>query len=177
MVAALFTEIAHSGDGVMFNCSAGRDRTGLVTAMLLRFSGVPTAAIVDDYELGVRDFNDWVLATPGPHPEFVERKGEARSAELRCVPQAPVRTPQRPSGLHPPRVGAERVLGGVPLPNPRFVRQESVELTPVLIDRGAGPATAADDLTGRALVGDPLVNAVMSPRHIDLEGPVDCLSR
>ncbi|WP_226531378.1 tyrosine-protein phosphatase [Microbacterium paraoxydans] len=35
--------------GVLFHCTAGKDRTGLVAALLLSLAGVPRADIVDDY--------------------------------------------------------------------------------------------------------------------------------
>ncbi len=75
-VGAVFEEIARTDDAVMFNCSAGRDRTGLITAMLLRLNGVSTETIVEDYELGVRGFNQWMRSTPGPHREPVQTDDE-----------------------------------------------------------------------------------------------------
>jgi hypothetical protein len=41
---------AHPG-GIIFHCGAGRDRTGLVTALLLALAGVDPEVIADDYEL------------------------------------------------------------------------------------------------------------------------------
>ncbi len=75
-VGAVFDEIARVDGAVVFNCSAGRDRTGLITAMLLRLNGVATDAIVDDYELGVRGFNQWMRSTPGPHREPIQLDDE-----------------------------------------------------------------------------------------------------
>ena len=36
--------------GVLIHCAAGKDRTGLLAALLLRLVGVPTSAVADDYE-------------------------------------------------------------------------------------------------------------------------------
>jgi protein-tyrosine phosphatase len=36
---------------VLFHCTAGKDRTGLTAAMLLRLLGVPDATVMDDYLL------------------------------------------------------------------------------------------------------------------------------
>nr|CTQ95855.1 protein tyrosine/serine phosphatase [Kibdelosporangium sp. MJ126-NF4] len=36
--------------GVLVNCAAGRDRTGLVVILLLAMAGVPAEVIADDYE-------------------------------------------------------------------------------------------------------------------------------
>jgi protein-tyrosine phosphatase len=36
---------------VVFHCHSGKDRTGLITALLLKLAGVPEAAIAEDYAL------------------------------------------------------------------------------------------------------------------------------
>jgi protein-tyrosine phosphatase len=50
-VAAILNVIATSPRAVLFHCFAGRDRTGIVAAILLRLAGVPDDAIVQDYAL------------------------------------------------------------------------------------------------------------------------------
>lgn len=51
-IAAVLTAIARiPGDGVIFHCGAGRDRTGLISLLLLCLAGVTPEAIVADYEL------------------------------------------------------------------------------------------------------------------------------
>ena len=35
----------------MFHCSAGKDRTGVLSALILAFLGVPDETIVEDYAL------------------------------------------------------------------------------------------------------------------------------
>ena len=48
--ASVIRTIAEAPPGiVMFHCTAGKDRTGLVAALMLRLAGVTDAAIVDDY--------------------------------------------------------------------------------------------------------------------------------
>ncbi|WP_367924155.1 tyrosine-protein phosphatase [uncultured Ruthenibacterium sp.] len=37
------------GQGVLFHCSAGKDRTGLLAALLLLCAGVPRAEVIGDY--------------------------------------------------------------------------------------------------------------------------------
>jgi hypothetical protein len=42
--------IADAGEGtVLIHCAAGKDRTGLLTALLLRLAGVSTEHVADDY--------------------------------------------------------------------------------------------------------------------------------
>jgi protein-tyrosine phosphatase len=51
-VAAALTAIARVPEGgVIFHCGSGRDRTGLISLLLLSLAGVTPEAIVADYEL------------------------------------------------------------------------------------------------------------------------------
>jgi protein-tyrosine phosphatase len=49
MVLAIEQIAANAGQPTLFHCAAGKDRTGLVAAMLLSLAGVDTDAIVADY--------------------------------------------------------------------------------------------------------------------------------
>jgi protein-tyrosine phosphatase len=50
-VAAVITALARSDGGVVFHCGGGRDRTGLISLMLLDLAGVDHEAILDDYSM------------------------------------------------------------------------------------------------------------------------------
>jgi protein-tyrosine phosphatase len=51
-IAAVMRAIADAPEGgVLFHCHAGRDRTGLIAALLLALAGVPAPAITADYAL------------------------------------------------------------------------------------------------------------------------------
>lgn len=54
LIAAALDAIATAEPGVLVHCSAGRDRTGLITALLLANAGVPGSLIAADYERSVR---------------------------------------------------------------------------------------------------------------------------
>lgn len=41
----------HDQGAILFHCSAGKDRTGLIAALLLSLAGVPRQTIIDDYSL------------------------------------------------------------------------------------------------------------------------------
>lgn len=62
-VAAILNVISSSPRAVLFHCFAGRDRTGIVAAMLLRLAGVPDDAIVQDYAISdqrlERRYDEW----------------------------------------------------------------------------------------------------------------------
>lgn len=60
--------VAAAGPGaVLVHCSAGRDRTGQVVAMLLHLAGVPVHAIADQDEAARRSANDDLQASPRAH--------------------------------------------------------------------------------------------------------------
>jgi protein-tyrosine phosphatase len=61
----VFESIAHAPGAVLVHCSGGRDRTGMVTAMLLALVGVSPELIVDDYERAFREAH----AHQARHPE------------------------------------------------------------------------------------------------------------
>ncbi|MDQ1609032.1 MAG: protein-tyrosine phosphatase [Microbacteriaceae bacterium] len=54
LVLAALEAIAASEPGVLIHCAAGRDRTGMISALLLAHAGVPTDHIVADYAESVR---------------------------------------------------------------------------------------------------------------------------
>jgi protein-tyrosine phosphatase len=81
---AIFHAIAEAEGPVLFHCFAGKDRTGLVAAMVLSLAGVEAEAIGADYaetdaQLATR-YSEW-LAKAAP-----ERLAQMRD-ELRCPPE------------------------------------------------------------------------------------------
>lgn len=50
-IGRIFGIMSHSRDGVLFHCAAGKDRTGVVSAILLMLAGVNDEEIVLDYML------------------------------------------------------------------------------------------------------------------------------
>lgn len=51
LALAVDTVTAHSDGGVVFHCSAGKDRTGVVAAFLLELLGVSREGIIDEYSI------------------------------------------------------------------------------------------------------------------------------
>lgn len=47
----LFTDLANGANAQLYHCTAGKDRTGWVTAVLLSLVGVPQSVVVQDYLL------------------------------------------------------------------------------------------------------------------------------
>lgn len=51
-IRTIFAALAEGlSDALVFHCSGGKDRTGVVAALILRCLGVPDAVILDDYAL------------------------------------------------------------------------------------------------------------------------------
>ncbi len=82
-IGGIFKAIAEVEGPVVFHCYAGKDRTGLVAAMVLSLAGVDADAIAADYsETDVHlagRYAEWLAAAP---PERVD----AMRDELRCPP-------------------------------------------------------------------------------------------
>ena len=66
-IAAVVRAVAVAEGAVVVHCAAGRDRTGMVTAVLLALAGVPHEDIADDYALAVHGINEHHLAQEQPH--------------------------------------------------------------------------------------------------------------
>ena len=69
-IGNVFRTIAHARDGVIFGCTAGKDRTGVVTAVLRLLAGDEDETIIKDYAVS-REYNKKRLeAFLAEHPEF-----------------------------------------------------------------------------------------------------------
>jgi protein-tyrosine phosphatase len=86
---SVFREIAGAEAAVLVHCAAGRDRTGMVIAMLLHLACVTPEAIADDYAAAMIRFNAGLGVVPGltgetPHSAEVmeERIASRRHAML-----------------------------------------------------------------------------------------------
>jgi protein-tyrosine phosphatase len=114
-VAAIVATIAEAGPGgLLVHCAAGRDRTGLVTLVLLALLGVPPEEIAADYALSAdrlrprfalegRDDED-VAAQ-----ELLGRAGTSARAEiLATVATLDVAVYLRAGGLHDDQIAAVR---------------------------------------------------------------------
>ncbi|MEM9514447.1 MAG: tyrosine-protein phosphatase [Actinomycetota bacterium] len=80
LLRSAFEAIAEAETAVLFHCSAGKDRTGLVAAMILALNNVTMADIEADYELGVRGYAEWLHAHPGQGRERVLPDHELEAA-------------------------------------------------------------------------------------------------
>jgi hypothetical protein len=73
MLAGVFKALAAAEGGVVIQCSAGRDRSGMIAAMLQDLAGHGDEAIVLGYQCAVRGINEHrrTAATPHPHERYL----------------------------------------------------------------------------------------------------------
>lgn len=80
----IFTAISQTDGGLVFHCFAGKDRTGLVAAMVLALADVPPDEIAADFGETDRQLADayekWISEAPA------DKRDEMRD-ELRCPPE------------------------------------------------------------------------------------------
>ena len=67
-LAAVFRAVAAARGGVVIHCSAGRDRSGMVAAMLQDLAGDNDDAIVQGYQRSMRGINEYRRLATVPHP-------------------------------------------------------------------------------------------------------------
>jgi protein tyrosine/serine phosphatase len=85
-VAAALTAVATAPEGgVLVHCHAGKDRTGLLTALLLDLAGAERSSIAEDYALSgtllARTLSDWVDEAP-------DERERGRRTRLSATPAA-----------------------------------------------------------------------------------------
>jgi protein-tyrosine phosphatase len=83
-VAEAITVVGRAAPGgVVVHCHAGKDRTGLVTALLLRLAGVPRADVADDYALSEANL------APQNEEWIAEAEDEAERTRRRWITSTP----------------------------------------------------------------------------------------
>jgi len=83
---AVFELIARQKDGaVLFHCTAGKDRTGMIAALLQSLAGVPRRQIIHDYSLSAHYLGD---ALKGPQMEQMLRLNPRIAALMGSPPEA-----------------------------------------------------------------------------------------
>lgn len=66
----VFTTIANAPEGVLFHCTAGKDRSGVVSAILLALAGVADEDIIYDYTISRELNKERLEAFLAAHPEI-----------------------------------------------------------------------------------------------------------
>jgi protein-tyrosine phosphatase len=72
----------------VFHCSAGKDRTGVLAALLLSALGVPDGVVAADYHLSATAVDQLVSWLNATRPDLVEEMSRQPKAFLSCPPEA-----------------------------------------------------------------------------------------
>jgi protein-tyrosine phosphatase len=81
---------ALAGDGslpAVFHCSAGKDRTGVLAAIVLAFLGVPDETIVEDYVLSAAAMEHLLERLTAEYPDSVEEVLRYAPSILHVMPE------------------------------------------------------------------------------------------
>jgi protein-tyrosine phosphatase len=71
----------------VFHCSAGKDRTGVLAALILAFLGVPDATIVEDYALSASAMGRLFERLKAEYPDSVEEVQRFAPSILKVEPE------------------------------------------------------------------------------------------
>jgi protein-tyrosine phosphatase len=66
--------LTHAQNGVLYHCTAGKDRTGVISALLLSLVGVSSHDIISNYEISYSNLKPMIekLHTQNPNlPPFI----------------------------------------------------------------------------------------------------------
>ncbi len=82
-------EVLGSGDSLpaVFHCSAGKDRTGVLAALILAFLGVPDETIVEDYFLSAAAMAQLLERLKAEYPDSVAEVERYAPAVLQVMPE------------------------------------------------------------------------------------------
>jgi protein tyrosine/serine phosphatase len=72
----------------VFHCSAGKDRTGVLAALVLSVVGVADEQIADDYQLSAGAMDRLVAWLEADRPDVVDHMAQQPKAFLACPPEA-----------------------------------------------------------------------------------------
>lgn len=87
LAQAYIEVVKHIDEGVLFSCSQGKDRTGLLTAALLEGAGQPRSAILRDFGQSSKELVNGSLVEPRSwHSKGLEREAYLRRYDLGDTP-------------------------------------------------------------------------------------------
>lgn len=69
-IRRIFTTIANAPGGVIYHCAVGKDRTGIVSALLLLICGVGESDVLADYQVSYTYLRPLIAEMHRQHPEF-----------------------------------------------------------------------------------------------------------
>lgn len=89
MMEKIVDTVMNAGSNVLYFCTAGKDRTGVVSAVILKRLGFSDEAIIDDYMQSKDNLMDMLTAYVRAHPEvdmeIITPHRENMERFLRCL--------------------------------------------------------------------------------------------
>ncbi|MEY3989749.1 MAG: hypothetical protein RI985_830 [Chloroflexota bacterium] len=82
--AQVFETMAEQPTGVLFHCQVGKDRTGVVAALLLELAGTPSEHIVDDYVATAKHIEPLLPELRKHRPERINSEQYERLLDARA---------------------------------------------------------------------------------------------
>ena len=70
-IADIFVTMANSAGGILFHCQEGKDRTGIISALLLLLAGVSDIDIYADYEISNIYLYEMIQTAKGILPDYL----------------------------------------------------------------------------------------------------------
>jgi protein-tyrosine phosphatase len=95
----------------VFHCSAGKDRTGVLAALVLAFLGVPDETIVEDYVLSAAAMEHLLERLTAEYPDSVEEVRRYAPSILHVMPETMEEFLATVRSEHGGFAGLERSLG------------------------------------------------------------------
>ena len=79
----IFKTIIDADGGVIINCTAGKDRTGIVIALILETLGVNENQIIDDYKISATYIDERIPLYRQTHPSFPTSLGVSNPEDMK----------------------------------------------------------------------------------------------
>ena len=77
-INAIFKIILSCNGNILFNCTAGKDRTGIISMLLLLIANVPEEDIIADYEVSYTYIKEYVVRMHELHQEWPSFVGKSK---------------------------------------------------------------------------------------------------
>jgi len=78
-IAKIFKTMAHTKDGILFHCTAGKDRTGVISALLLLLAKVDPLDIIADYQVSDTYLSEMIRKMHKDNPDLQAFIGSSKA--------------------------------------------------------------------------------------------------
>ncbi|MBS7528067.1 tyrosine-protein phosphatase [Fusibacter paucivorans] len=82
-IVSILHTISNAEANVFYHCAVGKDRTGVVSALLLKICGVSDEDVIADYQLSATYLHPMIIAYKREHPECSDWVGNSKPEYMR----------------------------------------------------------------------------------------------